>query len=132
MLWQLEHGEHEAVVREQMRINKMPAPKWIAEKPELNIGLEFYYMAFWDLNGTRQVAQGGEGPIPWTSYNYYGHRHNVWGLEFDRFVYIMRYMDNEYLTYKHKKSEKISAGLEKKNKRKPTPHLSREKRPLGH
>jgi len=132
MLWQLEHGEHEAVIREQMRINKMPAPKWIAEKPELAFGLEFYFLAFWELNGTRMVTQGGEGPIPWTSYNEYGRRHAVCGLEFDRFVFVMRYMDNEYLTYKRKRSEKISAGLEKKAKKSPRPFNPREKKPLGH
>lgn len=132
MLWQLEHGEHEAVIREQMHINKMPAPKWIAEKPELIFGLEFYYLAFWELNGTRQVTQGGEGPIPWTSYNDYCQRHNVRGLEFDRFVFVMRYMDNEYLTYKYKKAEKISAGAGKKAKKTSRPFNPKEKKPLGH
>lgn len=103
MLWYLEHGEHEDTIREQMRVNKMPAPKWIEEKPELLPGLEFYWKAFWELSTCRQVTTA-EGPIPWDAMYFWAEKHDINDEEFDRFVTVLKNVDNDYLKYRQKKT----------------------------
>ena len=130
MLWQVEHGEHEATVREQMRINKMPAPKWIEEKPELKFGLEFYWKAFWDLATCRQIAHGAEGPIPWTAMKEYANQFDIRGIEFDRFSAVLKILDSKYLMSRGKKIGTINAAGAgtKPGPERPT---IRERKPLG-
>ena len=131
MLWQVEHGEHEATVREQMRINKMPAPKWIEEKPELKIGLEFYWRAFWELATCRQIAHGAEGPIPWTSMNEYATRFEIRGDEFDRFAMVIKAVDSKYLMSRGKKIGKINAAGQGTKPTGPVPRVTKERTPIG-
>lgn len=105
MLWHLEHGEHEETIREQCRVNKMPLPDFIQSKPNLRLGLEFYWKAFWELSTCRAVGMG-EGPIPWDALHSYGLRYLITGDEFDRFVTMIKALDVEYLTYRHKVSKR--------------------------
>ncbi len=129
MLWVIEHGEHEEVVREQMRINQMPAPRWIVEKPELKLGLEFYWKAFWELATCRHVAQGAEGPIPWLAMQAYANQFEIRGEEFDRFILILKHMDTEYLKTRGKKLGKINPSQGGKPQQKPP--RPKERKPIG-
>ena len=131
MLWTIEHGEHEDTVREQMRINKMPAPKWIAEKPELKLGLAFYWKAFWELATCRQVAHGAVGPIPWMAMQAYAHQFEIHDDEFDRFVLILKHMDTEYLKSRGKKLGKINPSQGGKPTETPAPARTKERKTLG-
>lgn len=132
MLWYLEHGEHEATVREQMRINKMPPPKWIEEKPGLKIGLEFYWKAFWELATCRQISNGAEGPIPWLSMKEYANHFEIRDDDFDRFVLVLKAVDTAYLTARGKKIGKINAtGQAGPKKDGPGPRITKERKPIG-
>lgn len=121
MLWHMEHGEHEDLIREQMRINRMKAPDWIENKPDLLIGLEFYWKAFWELSTCRQFGYG-EGPIPWLAMMQYARQYEIIGEEFDRFVLVLKFMDTEYLKFRHKKTQsKINPGKPKQKIKEKTP-----------
>lgn len=114
MLWQMEHGEHEKTIVEQCRINKMPLPDFLKDKPEIKFGLEFYWKAFWELSTCRAIGMG-EGPIPWGAMNDYAERHGIYGDEFDRFVLIIKGMDAAYLEHRHKMQKRNLPKKGKKN-----------------
>ena len=83
----------------------MPLPDAIANRPTLNDGLFFYWQAFADLSSDRSLGMA-EGPIPWSAMDRYGYRHDIWGDEFDRLVYIIRGLDSEYLKIRANKTKK--------------------------
>lgn len=63
-------------MRDQAKQNKVPLPRWLIEKPEIPLGLEFYYRAFVDLSTCRVVGMS-EGRIPWTAVNDYSIRNSL-------------------------------------------------------
>lgn len=81
----------------------MPIPESIQNAPVLLPGLEFYYAAFWNLTTDRPIGMA-EGPIPWSSMQRYCAQHGVTGFDFDRFIVLMRMMDNAY--GEHRESER--------------------------
>ncbi len=83
----------------------MPLPDKIANKPTLHDGLFFYWQAFADLSPDRASGMG-DGPIPWSAIDRYGYRHDIWGDEFDRLVYIIRGLDIEFLRIREAKTKK--------------------------
>jgi len=104
MLWQLEYGEKEDRLRELARIGNQDLPDFIVDKPELDFGLEFYLLVFWELATCRSTGMGGEGPIPWTAINDFAIRYNIVGHEFERLVLILKSLDVVYLGQRHKAS----------------------------
>ena len=72
-----------------------PTPKFIKEKPHLDIGLIWIWDSFLQLNSTR-LKDFAE--IPWTAIDAYCKR---WGVntpeEFDSFVFFIREIDKAYL-----------------------------------
>lgn len=46
-------------------------PDKIKNAPELRLGLELYYQAFWELDSCRQLGMGA-GPIGWLDIEGYG------------------------------------------------------------
>jgi len=96
-------GKDEDKIIQSAESQKLPLPDWIKNRPELAFGLEFYYMAFMDLNSCRQIGMG-EGPIPWTDIYLYAQAYDIVEYEFDRFHHIMCSMDSAYLNERQKKS----------------------------
>lgn len=71
-------------------------PKWLIEKPEILIGLEWYYRAFTDLSTCRSYGMS-EGPIPWLAVNEYAIRHRMTHQEFDDLWEVVRKLDAVYI-----------------------------------
>jgi hypothetical protein len=87
------------------RVNNMPLPDAIKERPVLMIGLEVYWKAFWELSTCRAIGMM-EGPIPWLAIRDYAFDFNLEGLSKVRFYAIIRGMDNAYLRLRSKEIEK--------------------------
>lgn len=94
-------GKDEEKIRRSAESQGLPLPDWIKNKPELAMGLEFYYMAFMELCSCRAIGMG-EGPIPWIAMVQYAMVHGI--DEFERFTSLMFDMDNTYLTERNKKT----------------------------
>ena len=104
----MEQGKSEAKIIEQARKMGMPLPDVIANKPQLVGGLELYWKAFVELSSDRAISMA-EGPIPWSSMNMWALRHGIFGDDFDRFVAVIRGLDEAYLQ-KQNKSRKKTMG----------------------
>lgn len=68
---------------------RMPIPDKIANSPELQDGLQFYYMAHVELGTTR----GESGYIPWTAVYEYCKAYELVGEDAEDLIYLMRKMD---------------------------------------
>lgn len=91
-----------------------PVPAALANKPEIEDGLDWYLAAFWDLTHDRQMgAMGGAGGIPWTAIDRYADRHEI--DEFDTFKTVLKALDGVYLEHV---GEKMKAKPDKKAPRK--------------
>jgi hypothetical protein len=76
---------------------RRPLPKAIREAPQLELGLEFTYQAFWELNTCRPTGWT-LGSIPWTAIHDYAKAHGMkYGEEFEDFSYLIRAMDRAFL-----------------------------------
>lgn len=104
----MEQGKTEAVIIELARKTGMPLPDRIANKPQLIGGLELYWKAFCELSSDRDIGMA-EGPIPWSSMNMWAVRHGIYGDGFDRFVAVLRSLDEAYLD-KQSKTKKKTLG----------------------
>lgn len=110
-------GKSESKIIEQARKMGMPLPDSISNKPQLNVGLEVYWKAFVELSADRGIGMA-EGPIPWSSMNSWAIRHDIWGYDFDRFVAVLRGLDEAYLD-KRAKTQKKTLGKSKGSFKKP-------------
>jgi hypothetical protein len=78
----------------------MPLPERIANKPDVLIGLELYYVAFSDLTSCRGQGYGTEGPISWLTINQYADLQGFEGEQRQDLFYFVQHMDVVYLQYK--------------------------------
>lgn len=69
----------------------VPPPDVIQDAPELLLGLGLYYEAFFDLSGDR----GLNDRIPWSVMKQYADWLGLEGEGFERFVYLLKQMDEE-------------------------------------
>lgn len=83
----------------------MPIPKAIREAPQLLLGLEFVYSAFWELSSCRHLGMGA-GPIPWTEIQAYAKYFKLSEEECQDFSYLIRSLDRAYLEFYASKEEK--------------------------
>ncbi len=83
----------------------MPLPKAIQNAPELELGLDFFYVAFLELSSCRQIGME-EGPIPWTAIDTYCFRFELESEMRDDMFHFVRSLDNEYLRFRKSKSGK--------------------------
>jgi len=81
----------------------MPLPDRIAKAPDLHIGLELYYAAFWELDTCRPIGWG-MGPIPWAAVKDYAQTFDLDEEQQESLFFLVRKMDNEYLKYMSKKN----------------------------
>jgi hypothetical protein len=78
----------------------MPIPEVFLNKPQLMLGLEFYYMAFWDLVSDRLAGSNGAGMILYSAISTWAKDHNIHNPdELDRLKYIIHNIDMAYLNY---------------------------------
>lgn len=94
----------------------MPLPPKIANAPELQVGLELFYVAFLELNPSRQMGYG-EGPIRWESIHFYCEANGIVGHQREDMFYHIRQMDNTYLDHKAAKASQESDAAAKRTKR---------------
>jgi len=83
----------------------MPLPGKIANAPDLEFGLEFYFFAFKDLNTCRSSGFA-LGNIPWTAINDYAFSNRLSGVARDDFFFIMDAVDAEYIEWQNSKLSK--------------------------
>lgn len=95
-------GKDAETIEKQAEKMGIPPPDWVINKPELNLGLDFYYIAFHDLTSCRAIGMA-EGPIPWTAMKTYADTYDIHGLELERFIYILTHMDIAYMKERNKK-----------------------------
>lgn len=103
-MYSLEFGESEGTLIKRAREMNGPLPDRILNAPELQLGLDLYYAAFWTLCSERPVGMG-PGAIPWFSMYRYADIHNLDEDTFEDLEYIIRKMDEAYLAYMQKQSE---------------------------
>lgn len=78
----------------------MPLPEAILNKPTLSMGLDLYYMAFWDLMADRLSSPNGAGMIKWSAINQYAISIGILDVdEQSRFKSIISHLDMEYLEH---------------------------------
>lgn len=80
-------------------------PAWAQDYPELYMGLEFFFGAFFDLTRERSVGMG-PGPIPYLAIHRYAQIHGLGDEDLEEFIYLLCAMDAEYLTYHREESER--------------------------
>jgi hypothetical protein len=82
-------------------------PQALADKPEIPVHLAFVWRAFGDLAGDRQLgAAGMVGPLMFTAIDRYAERHGITDPDsFDRFVLLLRAMDDAYREHVAEKNE---------------------------
>ena len=97
----LKHGKTEAKILANLIRSGKKLPDWAQEAPELLIGLDFTFNAFFDLSGDRN----GSGPIPYQSLVWYAEHHGLEGEDVDDFVEHLRAMDREFLAYNEEQLE---------------------------
>lgn len=83
----------------------MPVPSKIANAPELEIGLEFYYRAFLDLTSSRPVHFGGIGHLPWSVIFNYCTAYGVKSDDIEDSIYIISKMDEAFVKFQYDKSK---------------------------
>jgi hypothetical protein len=88
----------EQKILEQCWASRLPIPKAIQNAPDLNLGLELAYMAFWELSTSRPVGWA-PGPIPWHVIHEYAMSQHLDEEEKADFVYLIRKMDRAFLEW---------------------------------
>lgn len=87
----------QTIIKQCLRLGH-PLPKRIQDAPQLQLGLELFYDAFWDLNGCRTFGMG-MGPIPWTAIKDFAQAFEFDEEQFDDLYYYVRRMDDAYLKH---------------------------------
>lgn len=78
---------------------KLPLPDKMQNAPELELGLELYLGAFWDLDSCRPLGMG-EGPIPWIAIEQYSQLNGIEGEQREMLHHHIRQLDNAYLKFR--------------------------------
>lgn len=90
------------ILQQSMKLGKVP-PK-IADAPELRMGLELFYGAFFDLIGCR--SGWGDGPIQYNAIMDYARHHEFDAEQTDDLVFYLSQLDEVYLKHVKKKAPK--------------------------
>lgn len=84
---------------------RLPLPDRIQNAPDLELGLELYLGAFYDLDSCRTIGWG-EGPIPWTAVEQYAQLNEIEGEQRADLHYHVRQLDTAYLQFRASKAGK--------------------------
>lgn len=100
----MKQGPMEKKILSQCIAQNRPFPNAIENAPDLEIGLELYYEAFWELATTRPAGMGLY-PIPWHTVQYYGETHSFDPEQLEDLHYYIKEMDESYIRFCNQKSE---------------------------
>lgn len=101
MLYAVEYGELEKTLIRHARQNRQSLPAPILNAPELNLGLQVYLQAFFDLQADRQSAFS-IGRIPSKAIRDYGKDMQFDEDQIDLLNRFVRDMDSAYVKFKEK------------------------------
>ena len=76
----------------------MHLPEKIANAPRLQLGLDLYFDAFFDLSTCRPIGMG-MGPIPWSVIRDYAETFRLSEEQTDDLSYYVRVLDVEYMKH---------------------------------
>ena len=82
-------------------------PESFLEEPQLTLGLEVFWMAFWDL------VQETDSKIPWAEMEAWSNRYDLGEDTFRLMVFHLRKMEIAYKEYLAKKQKERQDGLRK-------------------
>jgi hypothetical protein len=98
-------GPIERNIAQQAYRSGEPMPDRIANAPELDLGLEVYLQAFFDLDSERSHGMGLM-PIPFTAVLQYARLYDFDEEQTEDLLYFIRRMDNANLARLDKKANK--------------------------
>jgi hypothetical protein len=104
LLYTLEQGSVEQMIIQQCMREKLPLPDRIENAPQLTLGLELYYGAFFDLHTCRPLGMA-EGAIRWMDIHDYCDRLELSLEQREDMHHHIRVMDNAYLEWRGKKAK---------------------------
>lgn len=85
----------QSIARQAMRSGR-PIPDRIQNAPELQIGLQLYLQAFFDLDSERSHGSGLKS-IPWSAIKDYCEAHELDEEQTEDMFYFVKKMDNAHL-----------------------------------
>lgn len=97
MLYTLEQGPIEKRILEQCQRERLPLPDRIQNAPQLDIGLELFYGAFFDICNCRTGM--GDGPISWQVVQEYAMVNEFDDEQIDDLHYHIAKMDEAYMKW---------------------------------
>lgn len=98
MEYALVQAPSERLIITQCQREGLALPDKIANAPELHMGLELYYDAFWDLT-TCRPAGFSLGAIPWSAVHEYGQAFDFSYEQRDWMHYLIRVLDQAYMKH---------------------------------
>lgn len=90
------------MILEQCKRERRPLPPAIQNAPDLEMGLELFYGAFFDLTSCRSLGMG-LGPIPWTAVNQYARAYGYSEEQEEDLQFYISRMDHAYMEWAAKK-----------------------------
>lgn len=84
------------IIKQAIRFDS-PLPDGYENRPELFVGLELYFDAFYELASDRQIGMA-LGPIPWSSMMLFCQVHALDSLQRDLLVHHLTAMDSVFLS----------------------------------
>lgn len=94
----------QSIARQAMR-RGAPIPDRIANAPELQVGLQLYLQAFFDLDSERSHGNGLSS-IPWSAIKDYALAHDLDDEQTDDLFYFVKKMDKAHLDRLEAKTKK--------------------------
>jgi hypothetical protein len=110
--------EHERRILVQCLRERLPLPQKIQNAPELKLGLELYFGAFFDLN-TCRPSGWSIAPIPWSVINDYAQTFELDEMQTEDLFFFVGHMDAAFINHHRAKTEKSAAAIT------PKPHGKR-------
>ena len=96
-------GMEQNIVNQAKRLGQ-PIPDGIANAPRLNLGLELYLQAFYDLDSERTIGLS-LSPIPWSAIHNYCECNLLGEEQTENMHYFIRRMDGANLKRMNEKSK---------------------------
>ena len=94
-------GKLEQQIARQAFLANAPMPDKIANAPYLELGLDLYLSAFFELEGDRQIGMG-IGPIPWNVVNQYAKAYHFDEEQSTKLHRYIKALDAVYLNHVNK------------------------------
>lgn len=91
------------MILEQAYRQGLPIPDRIKNAPDLELGLELYYGAFFDLTSCRNALHNTEGPVPWDKVRLWAYENELDDEQTGDLHFYLGMMDEAYLKFKAKK-----------------------------